>query len=114
MQNNKKTVREILRALNSTSLQHEHKYSYNVLYEYRYNPFFADVVVERKVICFMLRTPVQNVYCKNDLEVIEYLLQEMEKFENGTIDHPIKVKKKKGRKPKNKELNQEVLTNGED
>ena len=62
----------------------------------------------------MLRTPVQNVYCKNDLEVIEYLLQEMEKFENGTIDHPIKVKKKKGRKPKNKELNQEVLTNGED
>ena len=114
MQNNKKTVREILRALNSTSLQHEHKYSYNVLYEYKFVAFFNDVTVDRKVICFRLRTPVETVYCKNDLEVIEYLLGELEKFENGTIDHPIKVKKKKGRKPKNKELNQEVLTNEQD
>lgn len=112
MQNNKKTVRAILLALNNVSLAHPDKYSYNVLYEYRYNTFFNDVTVDRKVVCFMLRTPVQNVYCKNDLEVIEYLLQEMEKFENGTIDHQIKVKKKKGRKPKNK-LNQEELTNGE-
>lgn len=111
MQNNKKSVRAILLALNNVSLQDKEKITYNVIYEYRYNSFFNDITVNRRVIVFCNTTVVTSRTCKSDLEVINYLLEELEKFENGSIDYHPKVKKKKGRKPKNK-LNQEVLTNG--
>ena len=115
MQNNKKTVRAILQALNIVSL--EQKYEYKVCYEYKFSTSLNDIVVVRKLIIFLGRSPVWSQYFNNDLEIITFLLQEMEKFENGTIHYdtkPQREKKKRGRKPKNKELNQEVLTNEKD
>lgn len=101
MQNNKKTVRALLLALNNIG---QPEYEYKGTYDYKFSSFFNDMTVERKVVVFNIKTPVLTRHFKSDEEMIIWLLEEIEKWENGSIEYKPKIKKKKGRKPKNKEV----------
>ena len=104
MLNNKKTVRALLLALNNTCW--DKRYEYKASYEYKYCSFFNDITVERKLIVFYGRTPIFSMHFKSDIEMITYLLGDIEKWEKGSIDYELpKEKKKRGRKPKGEKEN---------
>ena len=100
----KKTTRALLLALNSTC-QDKH-FEYKGIYEYKYCIFFNDMTVERKLVVFYYKTPVFSRHFKSEFEMITYLLEDMEKWENGSINYKLpKEKKKRGRKPKGEQEN---------
>lgn len=94
MGNHKKDVRELMLALNAVSY-HKLNIEYKVIYEYRYKPNLMAIVVDRKVIVFEGHNPIFQFRPMDDIEIITFLLDQMQKVDNGG---EIKFKKKRKKK----------------
>ncbi len=76
--NNKKAVRELLLILNNAS--EKYKIEYKVCYYYKYIPKLNDITVQRKMIKFSGTVPIKNFHPKTDQDLIEMILDELDKF----------------------------------
>ena len=75
----KKSFRSDIKGLLSTLniLTEPHNIEYKIIYEFKYSNTKKICYLNRKVTVFNGRTPVDNKWFDNDLEIIQYISKEL-------------------------------------